>query len=202
MDAINCLSENGFVVSREPLDLDINRSQRTDIEICVVHKLASEMLVLLRKRQSHCVESFINISHNAEAVDWLNPLQNAIARGIHVTLYSENQMSGILGLTNCLRKEPHGENIRSVFVHDISAPPFNPKDEFYRNMLHKGLAFNVYNNGKWGTYRHLKLEVPFYKQVDHCFANIRVPGDLCSFSWAEGKNTNVTDPTKQLVHVR
>lgn len=202
-DALNCLSENGFVISREPLDFDVNKSRSTDLEICTVHSVSCEKLVLLRKRKYRSEENFINMSQSAETFEWLRPLQNAVASGVPVTLYSEKQpLSGVLGFFNCLRKEPGGENIKCVFVQDTNAPTFNPNDEFYKNVLDKGLAVNVYKNGKWGTYRHLKLEVPYCKAMAHCFTGIKVRGDLSSFLWVEGKDTSVSDPTKKLVYVR
>lgn len=203
-DALKCLSKNGFVISRESADFDINKHERTDTDILTVHSVLDERLVLLRKREPKPKPLFIDMSHSSEKFDWLNPLQSAISNEEHVILYAEKDpLNGILGFLNCLRKEPGGEHIKCVFLQDVSAPPFNPDDEFYRSILDKGLAFNVYKGGKWGTYRHLKLKVPYYKAVDNCFANVMVKGDLSSFSWVEApkRSENVKDPFTEVVHV-
>lgn len=168
-----------------------------------MHATSNGILLLLRKRKPRSEEKFIDISHSAETFDWLSPLQDAIARDAHITLYSDKEpLSGILGFFNCLRKEPGGGNTKCVFVQDIKAPRFDPSHQFYRNVLDKGLVLNVYKNGKWGTYRHLKLDVPYHKAVDNCFASVRVKGNLSSFYWIEGKSTKVDNPTDELVHVR
>lgn len=204
-DAINCLTENGFVISREPAGFDIlvDRHERVDVEIITIHSVENEILVMLRKRKSSAEDCFFNMSNSGESFDWLNPLQTAISNGKNVILYAQNEpLNGILGLFNCLRKEPDGGNVKCVFVQDVSDPPFNPNNKFYRNVLDKGLAVNVYKSGKWGTYRHLKLKAPFCKAVDHSFVSIGTKGDLSSFCWIQAKEQDPNDSTTELVHVR
>lgn len=65
--------------------------------------------------------------------------------GHKLVLYSQNEaFNGLLGLVNCLRREPGGEIIYGVLIADPSAPEFNPDLELYEEQLDKDLAINVY----------------------------------------------------------
>lgn len=64
-----------------------------------------------------------------------------------MVLYTQDEhINGLLGLVNCLRKEPGGEIVYGLLVSDPSAPPFNPDLEFYEEQLDKDLALNVYQD--------------------------------------------------------
>lgn len=62
----------------------------------------------------------------------------------------------------------------------------NIDDKFYQSQLSKDLAINVYQNGQWGTYRHLKLDEANKVKAAHIYANVTVRGDLSSLSWMKG----------------
>lgn len=144
------------------------------------------------------------MSGSSENFDWLCPLQRAVSNAENVTLYAENdQFNGIIGLINSVRKEPGAENIKCIFVQDSAAPPFNPNSEFYKSVLEKGLTFNIYKNGKWGTYRNLHLEDKFRIADEHSAVDVLVKGDLSSLFWVQARKT--TDAgiglSNELVHV-
>lgn len=62
-----------------------------------------------------------------------------------MVIYSQNEpLNGLLGLINCLRREPGGEIVHGLLIADPSAPPFNPDLEFYEEQLDMDLALNVY----------------------------------------------------------
>lgn len=64
--------------------------------------------------------------------------------GRKVVLYSQDEhINGLLGLVNCLRREPGGEIIYGLLISDPAAPPFNPDLELYEEQLDKDLALNV-----------------------------------------------------------
>lgn len=64
-----------------------------------------------------------------------------------MVLYTQDEpINGLLGLVNCLRKEPGGEIVYGLLISDPSAPPFNPDLEFYEEQLDKDLALNVYQD--------------------------------------------------------
>ena len=57
----------------------------------------------------------------------------------------------------CLRQEPGGEKIRSIFNQDGKATAVNFKSSPWSEILKADLANNVIRDGKQGTYRHLSL---------------------------------------------
>jgi len=75
---------------------------------------------------------------------------------------------------------------RCFFIVDTSAPMFDLKLPLYQQQLNKALVMNIYINGKWGSYRHLPLDICATVTVPHAWVNIMTPGDLSSFKWLEG----------------
>lgn len=67
--------------------------------------------------------------------------------GQKLVIYNQNEpLNGLLGLVNCLRREPGGEVIYGLLIADSAAPAFNPDLDFYEEQLDKDLAINVYQN--------------------------------------------------------
>lgn len=205
-DALKCISRGGFLLSREHVDFNHSAMESENIDVLTVHTLPNEKMVLLRyKKQIKMVETcFLNMSRSSEQFDWLSSLQTALKEERLITLYVESDpLNGILGFINCLRREPGGENAKCIFVKDKNAPRFDPNEKFYRSVIRKGLAVNVYLNGKWGTYRHLKLENNLCMLNDHCFVTPSVRGDLSSLSWIQGPSCHELEMTseQEFVHV-
>jgi len=69
---------------------------------------------------------------------------------------------------------------------DTLAPPFNLSLPLYKQQLNKDLVMNIYNDGKWGSYRHLPLGICATVTVPHAWVNMMTPGDLSSLRWLEG----------------
>jgi fatty acid synthase, animal type len=131
-------------------------------------------------------ETVIKITSNID--EWLNSLKSALKKG-SVLAYSQNEpLSGILGLVNCIRKEPDGDKLKCFFIDDETAPRFDVHNAFYKSQLQLGLVTNVYKNGHWGSYQHLKINEnnQVKPQNGHCFANCSVKGDLSTLSWFDG----------------
>uniref|UniRef100_A0A2M4A7X9 Fatty acid synthase n=1 Tax=Anopheles triannulatus TaxID=58253 RepID=A0A2M4A7X9_9DIPT len=190
-DAINCLSDQGFILLRESLGYTIKEGHRR-LQLVSTINLEDETFFLLQQKKSAMNASVdahaIKVSTEDSTIPWLLELKQEV-KAKPVILYAQNDASsGIIGLVNCLRKEPNIQTITCFFIDDPSAPPFDPSNPFYKDQIDLGLAINVYRNGQWGMYRHFKLLEP--KQcgptADHCFASCLKPGDLSSFSWMFG----------------
>ncbi|KAL7042296.1 hypothetical protein ACKWTF_001098 [Chironomus riparius] len=184
--AKSVMHENGLIISKDPMKIttDINEKLQLIAEI----ELDDGYLHVMRFKSSqiHVPDSIINVSSKVD--DWLEPLKAAIAKG-SVLVYSQgNDTSGIIGLINCIRKEPNGEKVRCVFIDDKQAPKFDVQDPFYKPQLELGLAMNVYKNSQWGSYRHLELveNVEAMPRSEHCYANCLIKGDLSTLSWLYG----------------
>lgn len=131
-----------------------------------------------------------------KSYEWVETLKSAIKSteadpSKKVILFAQGEdTNGIIGLVNCIKQEPGGNNFRSVFIQDPAAPKFSITAPFYAAQLKKDLIINVLNsNGIWGSMRHLKLENEQDKpslQVEHAYINALTRGDLSSLKWIEG----------------
>ncbi|XP_018336345.1 fatty acid synthase-like [Agrilus planipennis] len=205
-NSFTALKENGFLLSREDLTFDPSAAVvgQNDLTILTVHTTETEKLVLLRKTVSpKSSPVVVKVSSDTDSFGWLIELQEAVKSDKAVIVYAENEpLSGVIGLVNCIRREPGGENVRCVFIAD-DAPKFDINSQLYRNQLKKNLAVNIHKDGKWGTYRHLPLEENVLVEADHSYVNTLVRGDLSSLRWIEGsiKVDKVNNPEKIPIQV-
>lgn len=186
--AKSTLDGKGFIISREPSNLQTPPKLPSDLQLIAVVPLEDETVVMMQFIKDAFVRpnSIIRITQNTE--EWLEPLKTAIKEGT-VLAYAQNEsLSGILGLLNCIRKEPNGDKLKCVFIDDEAAPTFDVGNDFYQSQLKLGLATNVLRNGQWGSYRHLLIhrnrEVK--PRSGHCYTNSLVKGDLSALTWLFG----------------
>ncbi|CAG9770336.1 unnamed protein product [Ceutorhynchus assimilis] len=181
------IKENGFVLSREPLDFDVASVNNGSQCIVTVFTTEKEQLVFFKKKIDFKAPKVIKISSEDKDFKWLPKLKDSLETNPDVLVYSQGEpLNGILGLVACIRREPGGQNLKLVFLPDGSCPPFDPTDPFYKQQLEKNLAINIFKDSTWGTYRHLLLEQTKEIQADHCYLNSLQRGDLTSLKWIEG----------------
>lgn len=117
-----------------------------------------------------------------------------------LVLVAENdKLTGVLGLVKCLRKEPGGDIMNCLIILDPKAPKFDPDHPFYETQLDKDIAINIYKDGQWGTYRHLRLKELAKYPAEHSYLNATTRGDLSSLNFVEGPLR--ANQGKQLVYV-
>ncbi|XP_047538488.1 fatty acid synthase-like [Vanessa atalanta] len=203
-NALTALRDKGFIMSRETKP--VNPKDFSDkYDIITIYNTGFEYIVLFRKRLGAKLAKFVKIDSADQTYAWIDKIKEELEVGQKVVVYSQNDcMNGLLGLINCLRKEPSGVIVYGLLISDPSAPPFNPDLEFYEKQLDKDLAINVYQEGQWGTYRHLLLGDLDTVQSHHAFVNTVTIGDLSSLSWLEGpirENPVITNPDNILINV-
>ncbi|XP_059048223.1 fatty acid synthase-like [Achroia grisella] len=183
--AVATLRAKSFIISREMKYPNVK--EHLEFDIIAVQSIGKEYLVLLRQREVSRTTKFIKIGNvNDETFPWIKRVQQEVKIAKKVVLYTQyEEVNGLLGLVNCLRKEQSGDIISCLMISDPMAPKFNPNLEFYKEQLDKNLAVNVYQNGQWGTYRHLLLEDTTVA-VDHAFVHTFSIGNLSSMAWVEG----------------
>lgn len=197
---LGTIKDSSFVLTRQPADFEMTSPENT--EVVLRHIVESEQLVLLRKKSPVQKWNVIRIEENE--FSWLPAVQSAVKNGEKTVIYAQDETtSGILGLFNCIRREPGGDNLRCVFIKDHSAPPFDPSLPFYKRQLDKDVASNVYENGEWGTYKHLSITGNEMAEREHGYVNALVQGDLSSLKWIQGPlSPNMTvEPENVMVHV-
>ncbi|XP_055642546.1 fatty acid synthase-like [Toxorhynchites rutilus septentrionalis] len=185
-----CLVDCGFVLLRQSVDFSAKKFICPDnLNLLSTYRVDdSESFVLFQRKSKSFHESPISVRVRSSDFSWLGELKKAV-KFRPVVLYSqEDSTSGIIGLVNCIRKEPKLQSVRCVFIDDPAAPPFDLSEPFYQRQLDLGLAVNVYRGGAWGSYRHALLRsVEKTEPVrGHCYANCFTKGDLSSMMWFTG----------------
>lgn len=155
--ALETLRERGgYIVSRESLTLNATQIKNfvsQGLQVVSIIPTESEKIVLLQRAAKKKIagsDTVIDISHDPYAADnygWLDGLKTAVKENSSVIVLSQNNLySGVMGLVNCIRKEPDGNKVVCVFVDDKSAPAFSVEHPFYKEQLNLGLAINVFRN--------------------------------------------------------
>lgn len=183
--AINTINENGLIISRECKEVTPSNSLYQLISRIPLDT-GDILHILKRKKFQQQPAAVIQITSNVS--DWLKPLQKALSEGTVLAYSYQDSNSGILGFINCLRKEPSGERLRCFFINDKEAPEFNLESPFFKEQFDFGHVINVFMDGQWGGYRHLRLNecLSLIPRNDHVFANSLVKGDLSSVLWLQG----------------
>lgn len=176
--AFDVLIEDGFVLSRECPSNNHNYSQ---VNVLTVHSTQFERIVLLSKQKGISDCKILHITDNFE---WIESLQGILKAEKEVIIYSQKAPSGILGFTNCIRREGH--NVRCVYICDQNAPTFDSSNSLYQKQLKTGHAINVFKNGTWGTYRHFPPRLQKTIKSEHCvFRSGRRKSHL-NLAWTAG----------------
>lgn len=190
------LNENGFIVSIESGNTSIiSKNENDNVEVVASLIFNGKKILLMRfKKNQNQPPACIKITKKIE--EWLEPLKKALANDSPVIAYAQNEeISGVLGLVNCIRKEPNGEKLRCVLIKDTSAPEFKYEEKFFKSQLDLNVAINIYEDGMWGSYRHVELTQQSEEnpRTDHCLANCLIKGDLSTLCWLNGPITTSDD---------
>ena len=134
--------------------------------------------------------------------------------------------NGIVGLVNCLRKEPGGDRVRCLFVppsegqgHQENGKNGHQEGEttngsiLTSELIAKDLVMNVFKNGSFGSFRHLLVPPEQLEQtaaIKDAYVDVKTKGDLSSLRWFEvdhkywhglDKESPFKSPLQVLVHV-
>lgn len=160
----------------------------------------TETLVLLQRKPLKSAgdakaPTVIEVSSADYNYQWLDSVKESVKSGPVLLVAQNDPTPGLLGLINCLRREPNFENLQCLIIMDRLTPKFSLNDNLYASQLELGLAVNIYRNSVWGTYRFFQLtqHLPETSRLDHCYANVQRIGDLSSFNWLNGCLKPTTD---------
>ncbi|GFT94666.1 fatty acid synthase [Trichonephila clavipes] len=99
-----------------------------------------------------------------DSYSWVDKVKDELFEkksGIVWLVSKDSPTSGIVGMVNCLKQEPGGERIRSIFMsqkkQENNIPTFSFENPFYRHLVTKNLIMNVWRNGSWGSFRHILI---------------------------------------------
>ncbi|XP_060027688.1 fatty acid synthase [Erinaceus europaeus] len=122
---------------------------------------------------------------------WVDSLKDILAEGSSQPVWLTAvgcPTSGVVGMVNCLRREPGGHRIRCVLVSNLSntasVPDLARGSQELQKVLRGDLVMNVYRDGAWGTFHHFPMEKERpEKLTEHAFVNVLTRGDLSSIRW-------------------
>lgn len=191
-NAVASLKTGGFILLEEQKGA-INTKQLESLRLIIIASQVTDTKTYILVRQPTEVASdaiVLNITENH--FNWVESLKDAMkeseSNGRKIYLYTQGEhLTGLVGMVNCLKQEPGGSNIRSVFIQDTNAAKFTPAA--YATQLKKDLVHNVLKNNIWGSFRHILLDNVTETgklRVEHAYINTLTRGDLASLRWIEG----------------
>lgn len=141
------LNENGYLLSRESLNLNgASIATPAGLQLIAVIRNDEENLIVFQKIKKKILEIPVVIFVDGRESDWLEKLQTSVKESPVIVVSEKDSLSGVIGLVNCIRKEPNGNRVTCVFINDDNAPPFSLDDPFYSNQMKLDLAINVFKN--------------------------------------------------------
>lgn len=183
------LKIDGFLIADESKKMENEHKTLNGLKVIARYPSESSFIYVLQHCKSHELKSPKVIKITSKVAEWLEPLQASLKENSQVIAYSQNEnISGILGLVNCIRREQIGKKLRCVFIDDDRAPKFSLDNAFYRVQLELGFAVNILRNGNWGTFKHLDLVINIEEkpQMSDCYVKCLGKGDLSTLSWIQG----------------
>ncbi|XP_014487930.1 PREDICTED: fatty acid synthase-like, partial [Dinoponera quadriceps] len=179
-EILQALKSNGFLLTRghSLTENDITNAKRYNLAVVLEKNVGDEHITLLKKITRSINKTEVVFVNNYE-FSWLDQLKitlranNELTNTTRIIIVGQGDAEcGLLGLINCLKKEPSGELIRGMFIQDENASKFSLQDPFYAEQLQLDLVTNVLRPGKlWGSYRHLPLTPLKPRLVHHAFIN-------------------------------
>lgn len=197
-DSTKSLHDSGYLVSREKANLSLKSlTIPNGYQLLAVSPITDETLILLQRLKKKIVvtPTVVKVSSNDTKFLWLENLRKSMKKGPVIVYAEKDTLSGVIGLVNCIRKEPEGHLVSCVFIDDEKAPAFDMENPYYKSYLKLGLGINVWRNGEWGSYRHIQLiqDLKLEPTKQHCYANVLTRGDLSSLSWMRGPILNTKE---------
>lgn len=115
------------------------------LQIITSQKDGNENIVMLNRIKELPDPVTVEIRNDDVNFNWLSTVQKLMPVEKNIILYAQEQpTSGVLGLVNCLRREPGGNIFRCVFVLDTNTLKFNVDHVMYKKQLDLGLPVNVF----------------------------------------------------------
>ncbi|XP_014671172.1 PREDICTED: fatty acid synthase-like [Priapulus caudatus] len=140
-----------------------------------------------RRRRSGKGEEPRVVSVDAQDFSWVDTLKEEMKvgeSGSRICLTANDRASGIVGMVNCLQREPGGDRIRCVLDEEGMMEVGGKR---WEEMCRRDLVMNVYREGLWGSFRHLPFnqDEDGTKMAEHAYVNVATRGDLSSLRWFE-----------------
>lgn len=136
--------------------------QDLDLDIISFQLSQNNTYLVVRKNTQVPTTNTITIKITEKDFTWVEEVKEALkaseANNTKIYLTCEEEVTaGVVGMVNCLKQESGGNNVRLYFMQD-KAEKFSLTSNFYKAQLKRDLLMNVFKDGVWGSYKHLKLD--------------------------------------------
>lgn len=165
-----------------------------NVQLVAKIRLADEKWYIYFKKAAISIEnigdeSIFEVPSDTHDFSWTDELNRKIqdVRIFHGRSTKKN-CSGIDAFYKSILKDFNLKNTQCVFINDKLAPEFDIRNPIYFNHLKLGMSLNMYQNGTWGSFKHLDYpsDVQLKSHEKHCFVNVTQKGDLNSIKWLNG----------------
>ncbi|XP_015782525.1 fatty acid synthase isoform X2 [Tetranychus urticae] len=147
--------------------------------------------ILLRKLPKVANYETLTVSNND--FKWVETLKTMLLSEIEKKVWlvadTNEPINGILGMVNCLRREPRGDQIRCLYnirqSEEDNSSHLSAEEILSKRLIETDLVINVIYNGELGSYRHHIIdpsEDPM-TQAKHIYLDVKTKGDLSSLRW-------------------
>jgi len=169
-EALTALKNDGFLLTQgESVTKDLPRVEEHGLVIVLEKRTKKNHITLLKKKRQSTRKTEVIRVNNYE-FSWLEELKTILNAEIEwgnaariILVGEKDPECGLLGLVNCLRREPGGELIRGVLIQDEAAPEFSLHEPLYAQQLELDLIINVLRPGKvWGPVYHAFVNQQVY----------------------------------------
>lgn len=147
----------------------------------------------IESKSSPKQQSLVNITN--DRFDWVDSLKSKISEfqtkpeGENLWLLgNDHPANGVVGMVKCLRQEPGGNKIRCILnssTDNKSIASINLSDPMYSELLQSDFVYNVFRDGKFGSFRHYDIDLETTAPIQYSYLNVATRGDLSSLKWYE-----------------
>ncbi|XP_029673588.1 fatty acid synthase-like [Formica exsecta] len=204
---LSVIMSKGFLLTFEELDAiyDYSCLDKYGLKVILEKRTNDKTIILLRKIHDIKRSEQIVLINNYEFswIDRLKSFMNVENETTRIIIVAEGDFEcGLIGLVNCLRKEPGGKMIRGVFIQDKDAPIFSLQESLYMRQLQLDLPINVIRSGSiWGSYRHFPLPLLQPKLVQSAYVSQMMRGDLSTLCWVQSRISLVKNDKENLIRI-
>ncbi|XP_074595151.1 fatty acid synthase-like [Brevipalpus obovatus] len=192
-------------IKQKPLDIRKNttklaqwlKNTKKFIQIgTCTHEDSGIKMVLLKKRPSEPLDrekmKFCEIS--ALNCNWVEDVQEAMEDSEVKRVWliaTDSYRNGVLGFAKCLRLEPFGDRLRTIFWPGNEGKLVSDSPEM-ESLIERDMMINVFQDGQWGVFHQVEIDVEeeVHEENVDCYVNTLRRGDLTSLSWIKSINSN------------
>ncbi|XP_070169898.1 fatty acid synthase-like [Polyergus mexicanus] len=203
---LSVMMPKGFLLTFEEFNAiyDYSCLDKYGLKVILEKRTNDKTIILLRKIHDINKRNLQIVHVNNYEFSWIDRLKSFMDgenETTRIIVVAEGDFEcGLIGLVNCLRKEPGGKMIRGVFIQDRDAPTFSLRESLYIRQLQLDLPINVIRSGSiWGSYRHFPLPLLQPKLVQSAYVSQMVPGNLSTFCWVQNRISLINNDEENLI---